>query len=535
MEQTTLDFISCKITLTKLNNVKYILKRLQKKINSKSENEIFPLTNYILILLDSPLFNINPSLGKRFDDLCQYQLKERNEFNDISSNVSNLNIPYKFSKLPSIKNCEIEKQITTLTFLQSLIDNTILSYSKQLETFKNIPQQVEDAIAEILKCNEMNILFKLAIDTQILSNSEARSLQLEIIKKFLAYLELNVLPNLLTFCKKIEFSVKNLHSVPLADSFLSQSIYKSYASLITMLHVWIMVSNLVRYFQNSNEEYLNERKTKLFADNIESFESFIRALNLNTNIFDLMEKAKQFQFAISSFISIESVNFQTIKGIYNDLLLKQMKVLVDEFQLLKECSSTMSRLQYNESKDEEKFSSLEKDDVELLLIKKQQEELLYKFKNVKSFATFNDLLPKKNLLVHSDNNNLAKENGFISTNKFTPIKLKRVVIEYPPKHEVPVPKTLKNGKHVPRLVRVKPISDLPHFKNLTASKVPESSNSNTLRLKSNTMPNILSDDVSLSKKVHFSEKKKNIASSLKKDEINSRTALKNSSRSLVKC
>ncbi|CCH58253.1 hypothetical protein TBLA_0A04590 [Henningerozyma blattae CBS 6284] len=356
------------------------------------------MTNYILCLLEGPIFNIHPLLRERYNLLCQFKVTkfQKEKLRDFE-----LSFNFKFSKSArdpiSFKNNLYDSKLQLKVFhsLKVLINNTTQVYTFYLNKIENAgtvtsisPKTVlliENSIKEIIESKEMDLSLDLVIDSQNLNDFENHYLQLEVISKFLKCLDKNVLQKIQNNLESIDtfLTDRNIirnemnHDIQLD---LKLKAYQLYACIIRLYHIWSMVSSIFRQFYYPNRQYFDDPITKLNAKNSFDFKILLENLELICDSNKKSKKLKDLEIClnnlskllngnsiVNNYKNISSIHIQQLKTIYDETVIPNLRKILVEIKLMKRWYMIIHYIQDNEIKNNEKYSNLNEDQILKLL------------------------------------------------------------------------------------------------------------------------------------------------------------------------
>lgn len=334
MDATTARIIQYKTAIHKLTElvrlVGIIVPNLQKRWKREEEdpelNEvIIPLSNFVLALCEGPMFNVHPTLRKRFNLLCEFKLCKLQEVVPSSVSTSAIEIevifPSALDNLDQYRSKIYNKdlQLKLLLSVQSLASNALDIYHKKLRQIhleklstskagssaSNINWQ---AMEDILKPTENSLALDLAVlinDFEKNTNDESlHKLQRQVLDKFLGVIKGKVWPvwnqyhlNLMALIKNM--TVANSNGMNMYNTNLNlpssttstthtwksipygeYTLHRCYSLSLRIIYLLNMWTNLFRHIYYPSFHYFHDIRTKLLSENVLEYEDFVHRLHV---------------------------------------------------------------------------------------------------------------------------------------------------------------------------------------------------------------------------------------------------------------
>ncbi|EDO15099.1 hypothetical protein Kpol_1071p6 [Vanderwaltozyma polyspora DSM 70294] len=289
--------------LGKLKEIYKILGALEANLEKNPDTSIIPLINYILSFCEGQTFNVNSTLRKRFNLLCEFrQCKVTEIVPTLSTSAIDYNV--KFPELTQdsetfIKNMyNPELQWKLLKCFKAIVKNAIEIYSNrlkqvQIERTANSPPDMFgrarpfdiQAVNDLIRPSETSMCLDLAVlikDREQDTKPESfRKLDLQILTKFISVVQNSILPSIKAYYNDLH---KYVNSRAASTQMLRElphweySMHRIYALLYRTLSTLHMIISIARQLYIPNKEYFNDIRTKLCSENVHDYENLIRKI-----------------------------------------------------------------------------------------------------------------------------------------------------------------------------------------------------------------------------------------------------------------
>lgn len=291
-------FIQYKAATMKLSEILKVLKILEASLSkNNSKNDIIPLMNIILALLQGPLFNISPIIKRRFKLLSELKLCKLTDIKMII-NTTPVDISVKLPEVESdieVLKCNIydlKLQSSILSSIIKLVHNTLTIYSKKLnQLIKEIQFQKKLEInANQIAVNQyviQDLLYpfeiSICLDYSVLITNREKDtnmdsfhrLNLQILTKFKDHIHNKCLPPIKNYCKTIQKLTKSKYdNKEIVISELPHwkfTMHKIYAMLLRIKYLLDIIKAFLRQVYLPLKTYFHLQRTQLLSNNIHVF------------------------------------------------------------------------------------------------------------------------------------------------------------------------------------------------------------------------------------------------------------------------
>lgn len=325
-------------SLIKLKEMKKILGVLNNSLEKNTDMNIIPLMNYILLLCEGPIFNVHPTLRKRYMLLSEFKLCKTTEIIPPLS-TSNINFlveyPDVIEDIESFKENLYNKELQwkLLKSLNIIVANSITIYSKKMkqiqlersanrtpDAFGRAVQFNTTAVDDLLQPVETTMCLDLAV---LLKNKEQDTndksfykLQVQVLSKFVTCLQEKILPVINPYYQTLKkYSVNRgaTHNLLKDLPHWEYSMHRIFALLFRTLNIMEVMIAMTRQLYLPNKIFLNSTRTKLCSENVNDYKILLTKLevicsNSEDNIKGDLIKSLEYYSRIGAIFPVQQNN-----------------------------------------------------------------------------------------------------------------------------------------------------------------------------------------------------------------------------------
>ncbi|QEU58395.1 Gip4 [Kluyveromyces lactis] len=353
LDFTDIKCIQYTASIRKLEQLVHVCKVLLRNLSMKSNENLIPLSNFVIALGSGFQFNVSTVIEKRIELLSQFRPCKANATNlPLSTTSLKLEvdlIPVEEDSVLFVGkfyNKELQSQL--LTTLQRVAEDSLQIYQARIrqltmERNSNRPTDLsgrttifnEDALNDLLSPNELafglDLLANIRNRSTDTSSSAFFALALPILEKFKSNLNDKCIPPIRSYYTSImKFSrTKGVFSnnVLIQLPYWQFTLHRIYAASLRAKCLIDVIRAVLRQIYIPNKHHFHDNTIKLHSENLHEYSELLE--ELETFCFT-QELEKELIEAFKSYgnqNTVYQVQFNNISSAYQRLLLKSTQML----------------------------------------------------------------------------------------------------------------------------------------------------------------------------------------------------------------
>ncbi|CDO95318.1 unnamed protein product [Kluyveromyces dobzhanskii CBS 2104] len=452
LDFTDIKCIQYTASIRKLEQLLHVCKLLLKSLSMKKNENLVPLTNFVIALAGGFHFNVSPVIEKRIELLSQFKQCKLNAINPPLS-TNSINLETKLIPVEENGDLFVEKfydqqlQSQLLIALQQVAENALQIYQsriKQLvmERNSNRPLDLSGRASELeeVSINDLVAPHELMFALDLLVNIRDKStdtsstaffaLASTILEKFKSNLNDKCVPPIRTYYTSImkftrtkgAFSNNVLIQLP----YWQLTLHRIYAASLRTKSLIDVIRAVLRQIYIPNKCHFHDKDAKLHSDNLHEYTELLQELDIFCSTQELEKDLIESFKSYSIQGTVYQVQFSNIASAYQNLLLKSVQILRKACKLVDSLNTQWKAISRNMKI--QKYDDMNGDDIKKMVEEKLiVDKLAYnerikeqeKQKELKNSSTLPQRSSSSSSTLNSNSSSLNPSPSLLSPSKMS--------------------------------------------------------------------------------------------------------------------